>query len=82
MPFTSLQHFVIHLERHGQLRRVRAEVDPVLEAPEIAQRVLRDEGPALLFENPKGASFPLLMNLFGTMDRVKMALGCSERSSV
>ena len=75
MPFNSLQHFVNHLERNGELRRIRAEVDPVLEAPEIAQRVLREEGPAILFENAKGASFPLLMNLFGTMDRVKMALG-------
>lgn len=75
MSFNNLQHFVTHLERNGQLRRIRTEVDPILEAPEIAQRVLREEGPALLFENAKGASFPLLMNLFGTMDRVKMAVG-------
>ncbi len=75
MAFKNLQDFTTHLEKNGQLRRIRAEVDPVLEAPEIAQRVLREGGPALLFENPKSASFPLLMNLFGTMDRVVRAIG-------
>jgi 4-hydroxy-3-polyprenylbenzoate decarboxylase len=75
MPFDSLQEFVVFLEQEGQLRRISAEIDPVLEAPEIAQRVLREGGPALLFENPKGATFPLLMNLFGTMKRVEAALG-------
>jgi 4-hydroxy-3-polyprenylbenzoate decarboxylase len=53
MPFADLQAFLAHLESIGQLQRVRVEVDPVLEAGEIAQRVLRDGGPALLFERPK-----------------------------
>ena len=75
MPFADLQAFVAHLEATHQLRRVRLEVDPVLEAGEIAQRVLREGGPALLFERPKGGSMPLVMNLFGTMDRVRTALG-------
>jgi UbiD family decarboxylase len=75
MPFEDLQQFVAHLERTKQLRRVRVEVDPVLEAGEIAQRVLREGGPALLFEKPKGGSLPLVMNLFGTMARVRDALG-------
>ena len=75
MSFLNLQAFTAHLEATGRLHRVRAEVDPVLEAPEIAQRVLREGGPALLFERPRGAEFPLLMNLFGTMDRVTSALG-------
>ena len=75
MPFHDLQDFVRHLELGGQLKRVRVEVDPELEAPEISQRVLREGGPALLFERPKGSSTPLLMNLFGTMDRVRAALG-------
>jgi 4-hydroxy-3-polyprenylbenzoate decarboxylase len=75
MPFDDLQSFANHLERNGQLKRVRAEVDPVLEVTEIAQRVVREQGPALLFERPKGSSIPLLMNLFGTMDRVRTALG-------
>jgi len=75
MPFGDLQAFVRHLESRGQLQRIRVEVDPVLEAGEIAQRVLRAGGPALLFENPRGASVPLLMNLFGTMERIRIALG-------
>jgi menaquinone biosynthesis decarboxylase len=75
MPFEDLQQFIAQLERTGQLQRVKIEVDPVLEAGEIAQRVLRAGGPALLFERPRGASMPLVMNLFGTMDRVRAALG-------
>jgi UbiD family decarboxylase len=75
MPFPDLQEFVRFLERNGQLKRVRTEVDPELEVTEITQRVLREEGPALLFERPKGSSTPLLMNLFGTMGRVRAALG-------
>src|SRR5262245_8133500 len=74
MPFTDLHDFLRYLERHGQLKRVRAEVDPELEVTEITQRVLREQGPALLFERPKGSSTPLLMNLFGTMNRVRAAL--------
>jgi 4-hydroxy-3-polyprenylbenzoate decarboxylase len=75
MPFQDLQAFVAHLEAKRQLRRISVEVDPVLEAGEIAQRVLREGGPALLFERPKGASMPLVMNLFGSMDRIRAALG-------
>jgi len=75
VPFNDLQEFVRHLETTGQLKRVRVEVDPVLEVTEISQRVLRENGPALLFENPKGSTTPLLMNLFGTSRRVHAALG-------
>ena len=75
MPFDDLQEFVRYLEQKGQLKRVRAEVDPELEVTEITQRVLLEQGPALLFERPKRSSTPLLMNLFGTMDRVRAALG-------
>src|SRR5438105_787612 len=75
MPFADLQEFVRFLEQKGQLKRIHAEVDPELEVTEITQRVLREQGPALLFERPKGSSTPLVMNLFGTMDRVRTALG-------
>jgi UbiD family decarboxylase len=75
MPFDDLQQFLHHLEQHGHLKRIRAEVDPELEVTEITQRIIREDGPALLFENPKGSSTPLLMNLFGSMQRVKAALG-------
>jgi 4-hydroxy-3-polyprenylbenzoate decarboxylase len=75
MPFAGLQEFIGHLEKIGQLKRIRAEVDPELEVTEITQRVLQQQGPALLFERPRGASTPLVMNLFGTMERVRVALG-------
>jgi UbiD family decarboxylase len=75
MAFADLQEFVRHLEQKGQLKRIRAEVDPELEVTEITQRVLLQGGPALLFERPKGSSTPLLMNLFGTMERVRAAIG-------
>ena len=78
--FPDLRSFADHLERAGLLRRVQAEVDPVLEVPEIVQRVIRERGPALLFERPKGAVFPLVMNLFGTMERIELALGRHPQS--
>src|SRR5207249_9484984 len=65
MRFDSLQDFIHNLERRGDLKRVRVEVDPELEVTEITQRVLQEHGPALLFERPKGSSTPLVMNLFG-----------------
>lgn len=74
-PFRDLHEFINELERMGQLKRINVEVDPVLEASEIAQRVVREEGPALLFERPAGAQFPLVMNLFGSMTRIELALG-------
>jgi 4-hydroxy-3-polyprenylbenzoate decarboxylase len=78
--FPDLRSFADHLERAGLLRRVQAEVDPALEVPEIVQRVIRERGPALLFERPKGSAFPLVMNLFGTMERIELALGRHPQS--
>ena len=74
-PFPDLRSFVAFLERTGRLARIRVPVDPVLEISEILQRVVREKGPALLFERPKGSDVPLVTNLFGTMDRVELALG-------
>lgn len=75
MNFKDLRSFICHLEQAGELKRVSYAVDPYLEITEIADRVLRQGGPALLFENPKGSSIPVLANLFGTPKRVAMALG-------
>ena len=66
------------LEARGELLRIEAEVDPVLEMTEICDRVLRARGPALLFENPKGKSMPVLANLFGTTDRVALGMGAES----
>lgn len=73
--FYDLQGYIAHLEKIGDITRIKTEVDPVLEVTEIADRVIREDGPALIFENVKGADFPLAMNLFGTEERVELALG-------
>ncbi|WP_027853307.1 4-hydroxy-3-polyprenylbenzoate decarboxylase [Marinobacterium litorale] len=76
--YKDLRDFIKMLEARGELKRIRTEVDPYLEMTEISDRTLRAEGPALLFENPKGYDYPVLTNLFGTPDRV--ALGMGEES--
>ncbi|MBF0183493.1 MAG: UbiD family decarboxylase [Magnetococcales bacterium] len=73
--FLDLRAFIHWLEENGQLLRITAEVDPALEVTEIARRLLAREGPALLFERVKGSALPLLANLFGTQQRVAMAIG-------
>jgi 4-hydroxy-3-polyprenylbenzoate decarboxylase len=75
MKYKDLRDFIEQLEKQGELKRIRAEVDPHLEMTEISDRVLRAGGPALLFENPKGYNTPVLTNLFGTPKRVAMGMG-------
>jgi len=75
MKYHDLRDFIAQLEQQGELKRVRAEVDPRLEMTEICDRVLRAEGPAILFETPKGHTIPVLANLFGTPKRVAMGMG-------
>jgi 4-hydroxy-3-polyprenylbenzoate decarboxylase len=75
MKYHDLRDFLAQLEKLGELKRVGAEVDPKLEMTEICDRVLRAGGPAILFEKPKGASMPVLGNLFGTPKRVALGMG-------
>ena len=75
MVFSDLRDFIKLLEKKGELKRISTEVDPYLEVTEISDRVLRAGGPALLFENPKGSSVPLLVNLFGNSRRIALAMG-------
>ncbi|HIG65105.1 MAG TPA: 4-hydroxy-3-polyprenylbenzoate decarboxylase [Methyloprofundus sp.] len=75
MKYKDLRDFIAQLEKKGELRRIPQEVDPVLEMTEICDRTLKQGGPALLFENPKGHNIPVLANLFGTPDRVAMGMG-------
>ncbi|WP_079433154.1 4-hydroxy-3-polyprenylbenzoate decarboxylase [Zoogloea sp. LCSB751] len=77
MRYTDLRDFISQLERLGELKRIKAEVDPHLEMTEICDRVLRAGGPAILFENPKGQRVPVLANLFGTPQRVALGMGVS-----
>ncbi|QXP86535.1 4-hydroxy-3-polyprenylbenzoate decarboxylase [Methylococcus capsulatus] len=73
--YRDLRDFIARLEAEGELRRIGASVDPNLEITEICDRTLKSEGPALLFEHPKGSAFPLLGNLFGTPRRVALGMG-------
>ncbi|HVU92042.1 MAG TPA: menaquinone biosynthesis decarboxylase, partial [Jatrophihabitans sp.] len=82
MGFTDLQEFVAALERDGELARVRVPVDPQLEVTGIVQRVVREHGPALLFENPTRGRMPLLMNAFGTPRRMARALGVDDLDEI
>lgn len=78
MSFGDLREFLDFLEKRGELKRITTEVDPYLEMTEISDRVLRQGGPALLFENPKGHKVPVLCNLFGTERRVAYGMGREE----
>ena len=71
MGYRNLQACVRDLEKHGQLIRIDSEVDPHLEAGAIQRRVYAAGGPALLFTNVKGCRFPMLGNLFGTLERTR-----------
>ena len=82
MKYNDLRDFLALLEERGQLRRISVEVDPKLEMTEIASRVLRQGGPALLFERPKGSDIPVLANLFGTVERVALGMGADDQGKL
>src|SRR3954468_21299939 len=71
MGYKSLAACISDLEKHGQLIRIKEEVDPYLQMAAIHLRVFEHEGPAILFENVKGSKFPAVSNLFGTLERSK-----------
>ena len=75
MEYKDLRDFIGQLEKNGDLKRISKQVSPNLEITEISDRVLRAGGPALLFECPGESKIPLLSNLFGTEQRVALALG-------
>jgi 4-hydroxy-3-polyprenylbenzoate decarboxylase len=74
MAYDNLRDFIRALEKNKQLKRISAEVDPYLEITEFADRSVKSGGPALLFENPKGSSVPVLVNAFASMRRMEIAL--------
>ena len=74
MPYEDLREFIERLEAENEPARIKHEVSPILEMTEIADRVVKGDGKALLFEKPKGYDIPVLMNAFGTERRMKMAL--------
>lgn len=78
MPFKNLSEFIKKLEIGGELKRIKTEVDPILEITVIADRVNKTGGPALLFENVKGSKFPLIVNALGSVRRMQLALNCNS----
>lgn len=71
MGYRNLRECVLDLERTNQLVRLKEEVDPFLEVASIQRRVYAAGGPAILYERVKGCDFPLVSNLFGTLDRAR-----------
>ncbi len=95
MAYQDLREFVLKLETEGELKRVHAEVDPVLEISEVVQRVMRGKqggqtgmpvplggNPALLFEKPKGSRHPVLVNAFGSVRRMALAFEVQDLDEV
>ncbi len=78
MPYESLAEFLEELEAEGDLARVRTEVDPILEVSEIADRISKAHGPALLFEKVRGSRYPLAINVLGSERRMAKALGVKD----
>src|SRR3972149_3645136 len=78
MQYRDLRDFIAQLERRGELKRIAVEIDPRFEMTEICDRVLKAQGPALLFEKPKALRMPVLGNLFGTPLRVALGMGAEK----
>src|SRR5215470_19095092 len=74
MAYQDLREFIRALEKNNELKRVSLEVDPRLEITEFADRAVKGDGPALLFERPKGSSMPVLINSFASMRKMEIAL--------
>lgn len=78
MAYSGFQDFLKRIEAIGELKRIREPIDPVLEITEIADRVIKTGGPALLFEHPKGSRIPVVIGAFGTRKRMSLALGVQD----
>ncbi len=82
MAFKDIGAFIETLEKKGELKRIKVEVDPELEITEIADRVSKQYGPALLFEKVKGSDYPVLINAMGTYERMSLALGVDRLDDI
>ena len=80
--FQDLQGFITYLEQKGQLVRVSAPVSHELEITEIADRLMKSGGPAVLFENVVGKEFPLVIGLMATRQRMAWALGVQDLEDI
>ena len=82
MPYQDLREFLAFLESKGDLRRISAPVSPELEITEIAYRLMRADGPALLFENVIGHDMPVAVNLFCAERRMNWALEVDDANDL
>ena len=82
MQYQDLRDFLSQLEQRGELKRVDIEIDPRLEMTEICDRLLKQAGPAVLFEHTKGHTMPVLGNLFGTPQRIAWGLGLESPAAL
>ena len=78
MKFNDLRDFIAFLDSKGELRRIKSPVSCELEITEIADRTVKSGGPALLFENVVGYDTPVLINIYGTHQRMAWALGVDD----
>ncbi len=74
MAYNDLREFIAALEKHGELKRIPFEVDPYLEITAFADRSVKNNGPALLFEKVKDSQFPVLVNSMASIKRMELAL--------
>jgi 4-hydroxy-3-polyprenylbenzoate decarboxylase len=82
MQYQDLREFLEHLKQIGQLKEIDQEISPNLEMTELSDRVLKAKGPALLFNKPSQGNMPVLTNLFGTPERVALAMGADNVSAL
>ena len=78
MAYNNLRDYLKALEQKGLLKRVKSDVNPVLEMTEIADRLVKQQGPAVIFEQPTGSRFPVAMNLFGTQEMMNLAMDVKD----
>jgi len=76
--YPTLQDYISDLERRGELARVKEPLDPVLEIAALAERAVKEAGPAIIVERPVGSTYPVLVNAFGTQERAWRAVGVSD----
>ena len=82
MAYRDLNEFISDLEKKGELLHIKEPVSPYLEITEITDRVCKEHGPALLFENVRGYNIPVLTNAFGSYRRMCLALGVNRLEEI
>ena len=82
MPIEDIHEFITELEKNGELKRVKTEVDSNLEIAEILRREMYSKGSAILFENVKGYDMPVLGNAFGSIKRLEIGLEMTDFTEI